>query len=200
MRQLAGESRSTLINRLSRGALLARLADVLAPKLASLPAASAPITAAELHNKFAQDESTFKLQYGDLSTFFGGLESKIGSPEPRVFEAMEREHTDQKDSETTFITSNYTPKQEWWFVATPARQDIVWPKEGRVRAGHARAPLLLKDDSPGADSLHRRLEQGAESINNRLKRRGEPIMLLEEALGGRLYTGPMARSGGELRT
>ena len=197
MRRLAGESQPALIERLTRGALLARLAKVISSKLESLPAASAPADSTQLHNKFAQDESTFTLKYGDLSTFYGGLESKIGSPEPRIFEAMEREHTGEKDSDETYTTSNYalrtTPKLEWWFVATPEREDIVWPREGLEIAapGQGRAPLLLKDDTPGADSLDWRLDKGPNSINSRLKERGEPVMLLEEAIGGRLYTGPM---------
>ena len=57
----------------------------------------------------------------------------------------------------------------------------------------ARAPLLLEDeDDSGADTLHKRLNKGPDSINSRLRERGEPIMLLEEAIGGRLYTGPSA--------
>jgi hypothetical protein len=62
------------------------------------------------------------MKYGGLSTFFGGLEAKIGAPNPKVREAMEAEHTEALDSKDEFTADNYgittTPQQEWRFVTT----------------------------------------------------------------------------------
>ena len=42
-------------------------------------------TANELHDKFTQDGVSL-LEYSDLSTFFGGLEAKIGTPSPKIYQ------------------------------------------------------------------------------------------------------------------
>ena len=47
------------------------------------------------------------MKYGDLSTFFGGLEAKIGPPLPKIQEGMEAEHTAASDSLDYFTTGNY---------------------------------------------------------------------------------------------
>ena len=70
-------------------------AELLHPALQHL-ASGAIITGAELHGKFAvqaQQGEAFMLKYSDLSTFFGGLEQQIGSPEPKIMAAMQADHT-----------------------------------------------------------------------------------------------------------
>jgi len=59
-----------------------------------------------LQQKFLEDGAG-TLEYSGLSSFFGGLEAKIGAPDPKVYEAMEREHQLQRDSRRKFITANY---------------------------------------------------------------------------------------------
>ena len=56
------------------------------------------------HDKFVQEGKAFQLKYQDISTFFGGLEAKIGPPKPKVAEAMEEEHTSAADSNTSFFS------------------------------------------------------------------------------------------------
>ena len=46
-------------------------------------------------------------EYGDVSTFFGGLVAKIGAPSAKVEEALLEEHTLRDDSIVPFTTSNY---------------------------------------------------------------------------------------------
>ena len=96
------------------------LATALLPqlrKLASLGAA----TSAELHSKFLQEPTAFSLQFQDVATFYGGLEAAIGAPDPRVREAMEREHTASADSADAFVADGRPtkPEVEWAFVVLP---------------------------------------------------------------------------------
>ena len=43
----------------------------------------------EMRSKFAQEEGSFTLAFGDLQTYFSGLEGMIGAPDPNVLEAHE---------------------------------------------------------------------------------------------------------------
>ena len=55
---------------------------------ANMPAAAA--TGVELQGKFLQDAAD-ELNYSGLNTFFGGLEARIGPPDPNIREAMASE-------------------------------------------------------------------------------------------------------------
>ena len=118
--------------------------------------------------------------------FFGGLEAKIGAPDSNVLQAMEREHTAASDSTDDFTTTNYevttTPQKEWWFVAEPDRKGEEWPVEHTLRdtPDLMRLPMLLPD-------MRRRLDER----NKQLGVMSEPLLMLVEAFGARLYTGPM---------
>ena len=68
---------------------------------------STATSGAALHAKFIAEGETFKLSYGGLEVFFGGLESLIGPPNPNLKDAMEREHCHSADSTQLFRTSNY---------------------------------------------------------------------------------------------
>ena len=151
---------------------------------------AAAATGSQLNDKFAS--AGFTLQYGDLNTFFGGLEGKIGPPSIKVFEAMEAEHTQSADSLDAFTTGNYgvttTPKTEWAFVVYPERPpEFGWPEEARLRGtaheGNMRTPL------PTAEMEARR-----EATNVRLRAQHEPEVMREEVIAGRAYTGYTHRS------
>ena len=160
------------------------LMGLIIPKLASLAEAEAA-TGSELHDKFASNETSFTLTYGDLSTFFGGLEKKIGAPEPKIWKAMKREHMASNDSNDEFTTGNYfvttKPEIEWRFVAEPDTQ-AEWPAEEptKLTPDRRRKPLPLQQ-------LSRLLLK----FNERLRLLTEPELMIEEAVGARLYTGPM---------
>ena len=57
-----------------------------------------------MRSKFQQGEGTFEMSYGGLSTFFSGLVGMIGAPNPRLREAMHREHCSSADSCTEWTT------------------------------------------------------------------------------------------------
>ena len=129
------------------------------------------------------------MRYDPWSTFSGGLEAKIGPPNPKVREAMEGEHTKARDSLNEFTASNYgtttTPQAEWWFIAEPGREGVEWPVEKELcgtaeSRGKMRKPMSLA-------VLQTQLDQ----VNARLKNMEETELMIEEAFGARLFTGPM---------
>ena len=153
---------------------------------------AASTRASLLTAKFASEPGTFKLEFGGLDRFFGGLGALIGSPrfhEGSLLQAMAREHCAESDSREPFDTTNgvrrTTSVREWEFVAEP-RLDAPagWYAE---RAGFEqdhpewrRSPLAL-------DELSTRLT----GFNAQLEARHQSTLILEEGVGGRLYTGPL---------
>lgn len=140
------------------------------------------------------------LSYGGLNKFFGGLEAVVGVPSPRVHEAMMGEHTEREDSNLEFKTPNYgittTSKSEWNFVADPLSASLHgWPSETidvwyrpTSTAGEAsNSPQRVKRVPMPLQQLMELMEVQ----NTRLRAMQEPELVLTEALGGRLYTGPL---------
>ena len=90
------------------------------------------------------------LQYSSLSSFFGGLEALVGTPNPKVREFMAKEHLEQSDSKLEFKASNYdictTSAVEWAFVKQQAESApslvhqlyIPWPLQGGMVARRTR--------------------------------------------------------------
>ena len=126
-----------------------------------------------------------------LKDFYGGLEAKIGAPDPIIVAAMVREHTKSDDSDDLFTSGNYgvttKPAIEWRFVYAPDRVPAEgWPSETKGGPmddpGKRRAAMSRED-------LRKRIKE----INARLKDAEVDDELREEdeAIGGRLYTGPM---------
>ena len=62
-----------------------------------------------------------------------GLDGKIGSPDPRVEDAVHREHCQSSDSTKQFTTQNYgvttSPRTEYRFVTEPGTLVEGIPKE-----------------------------------------------------------------------
>ena len=124
----AADGRATLLALLTRGGALEVLTEAMWAGIFELMAAKAA-TGLELMGKFVAD-GVGALSYAGLSTFFGGLEGRIGGPDPKVYEAMEREHVAEGgDRHDEFYTTNYevttTSAIEWDFVAAPAKR--WWP-------------------------------------------------------------------------
>ena len=148
----------------------------------------------EMHGKFVQESGTFEMAYADLSTFFAGLEGMVGSPNPRLEDAMKEEHCDSVDSSEIWVTGNYgietSAQTEWWFVVDPevglAELSISsWPGETKninfvESRADGRRPLSLQEFS---DELKWK--------NSELLEMREPLLKREELIGARLYTGPM---------
>lgn len=117
--------------------------------------------------------------------YFRGLEAYIGSPDAQVMAGMEREHTAAADSHNHFTAPNYgvttMPIVEWWFVVDPGR-DVAWPIEVELAKSpeRRRKPMAWRD-----------LDAAVARQNVRLHSLGQPPLMVEEAIGARLYTGPM---------
>ena len=211
LKSLAGRSdlEEELRRRLTLG--IDALIGCLSSSLKKLATGAAP-TAMQLHDKFLQDGAPL-LTYGDLNTFFGGLEAMVGAPLPRVRDAMAAEHTKQRDSHLVFTAENYgtttTSATEWAFVAKPeSRPHDKWPVEAKLVP---KLVLTLKPDSSKSEPVgvrieivapeHRKPRRAPMSIPKlrwrvaergvRLQAQGEPALTLEEAFGARLYTGPL---------
>ena len=189
-RTLAREGTSgsdRVLNLLNQGGALEALAEQMTTGLGRLSTVQAS-TGAELQGKFLQDGAG-TLSYSGLSTFFRGLEGIVGAPEPKVHDAMEKEHTACGDSHDEFTTGNYkvttSSAIEWAFVATPDQPPPNgWPIEQRlVQAGQ---DGKMRNPEPVAALQARTNEK-----NLRLKAMQEPELMMEEATAARLYTGPL---------
>jgi Ca2+-binding EF-hand superfamily protein len=113
--------------------------------------------------------------YGDISEFHEGLESKIGLPNPRVFEGMLAEHCARADSSDDFTAWNYgitsTPRIEWEFVVCPDANTIYFGEFS-------------------AENLHGRTRQTIDELMAHPKIIKAKLSR-EELIALRLYTGPM---------
>ena len=161
-------------------------------------------TGAELQAKFLQDNAGL-LSFPDLSTFFRGLSGKIGQPDPKVLEAMAREHTGCDDSREEFTTGNYGIKTssavEWAFVASPDQEPTGgWPKEEKLlkaqttpamERGSNERQLLDSGAQLRKPLPTEELTAKMEGKNERLAALGEEKLVFAEAVAARVYTGPL---------
>ena len=182
----------TIVALLRSGALLEGVASDVHRQAQALARAEAA-TARELVAKFSEDGSSFAMTFSGLSTFFSGLEGLVGSPSPRLAEAIAREHCKAADSLESFVTPNYSVTTsscvEYHFVCEPASglaklgRDS-WPVEVGLAAGQVgreAKPLSSFDDARAA-------------LNARLATLDAPPLGEFELLAARLYTGPMVRA------
>ena len=187
---LRGLSDAELVVRLE-AAGLSGFAPIIVRRLAQLRD-QAVATGAELNAKFAADGDAFKgeMGFGGLTEFFAGLEGLIGPPkmlDGSLKSAMEAEHCSEKDASLPFSTSNgisgATSILEWQFVWDPRESVGYVERGGAFRDQHpewCRKPLPLV-------VYKQKMEV---EINPRLVDAGQPELILEELIGGRLYTGP----------
>jgi hypothetical protein len=135
----------------------------------------------DVQSKFA---GGMQLSFSGLDTFFGGLESLVGAPAPKVREAMQAEHTDRVDSDAPFESDNYgvktSSKEEWWFVVEPSKQKLLPTETRRIEDDLRRKPLPLS-----------KFQNERDTMNHRLKELSQPAMIDAALIGGRLYTGPL---------
>lgn len=147
---------------------------------------------ATLQSKFFEDDRALK--FGDVATFYHGLDGFLGPPNPNLFESMENEHMRQEDSNKLFKAPNYktqtTPQIEFWFVADPSDAKLrmlklnEWPHEP-----------LASNDEPfkfARQALHpEHFEAELGDRNSRLRDLQMAPLVDEEFIAARLYTGPM---------
>jgi len=182
-------SRETVYQILKGSQLIDELADELWCGLQQLARASAA-TGYELHEKFRQEAEVFTLDFGGLSTFFGGLDALVGPPSPQLRAATQREHCESADSTDQFESPNYgtltTPLIEWHFVTHPESGLTklglsAWPEETNLDASRRRSPRALSSFMPQLKRVNAQL--------HKLESRA-PISE-EELICTRMYTGPL---------
>lgn len=113
-------------------------------------------------SKFIADHSFAELAFSDLSAFFGGLESVVGTPNPQIEAGLRDEHTKRHlDSDRIFVASNYKIQTmalvEWWFVADPLAIDGIVRKEsgpGAEKTCDAEAMARLRMTEDERQRLH----------------------------------------------
>jgi len=167
---------------LRQGGVLKKLAQCVAAGVAQLQEADA-VTAAELHDKFAV--KAFTLQLGDLDVFYRGLEGLVGSPSPKVYQGMEREHfgvdCDMFDMPNRKAKTNSAI--EWRFVACP--------EQGADGEGAEFLPYPKPDNSRQPLPFSH-FEAALAQLNKELANAGfQQSVSKEEFIAARLYTGPM---------
>ena len=81
-------------------AVMDGMVDLLWQEVMQLQTAGAP-TSKDIQGKFA---GSIEMSYSGLDTFFGGLEGVIGTPNAKLFAAMESEHTMGVDATQEFTT------------------------------------------------------------------------------------------------
>lgn len=165
-------------------------------------------TGAELSEKFAMDEGR-TIALGGLGSFVKGLEALIGpalmaessNGKRSLMKQMDNEHHDPRDGREEFESNNgvvTTSEDEWEFVATPDMERAGggpkepyaerYDREGPERALRATKPEWCRQPWPYAKLL-----AAATTQNAALEAAGYAPLVEEELVGGRLYTGPMAR-------
>jgi hypothetical protein len=122
---------------------------------------------------------------------------RIGAPDPRVEESMALEHMEGDDAHEPFHTPNYgvktTSATEWAFVAGPENEpEGGWPLEDKLRDGAAGAEALVAAGAkPRGPMAHSVMKARVEEKNAQLREMKEPPLIMAEAFGARLYTGPL---------
>ena len=91
---------------LAKGDVLGKLGVVLSEAAGRFSQQRAA-TASELHEKFCQDESSTRMSYGGLDSFFRGLDGVIGQPATDLHAGIHREHAKSRDSQHMFEAKNY---------------------------------------------------------------------------------------------
>lgn len=194
---LDAEARTAVVRKLLEdGDVLSALAAEVSRAAEELVGASAA-TAKELNSKFVADGGCFTMLFGDLSTFFSGLEGRVGTPHPALREAAYREHVESADSGEPFTTGNYNvvtqSNIEWFYVTDPEsgmqrfgdgnEQDgYVYPQEQTSLEDNRRRTACGRPLSHFMPELQER--------NARLAALGEPRVTEDELIGARMYTGP----------
>ena len=106
-------------------------------------------TAEEVNSKFMMTEGAFTGKFAPLSDFYRGIEGKLGQPNPRLSEAMAKEHCARANAAALFVTPNYglctSPRWEWHWVLDPDRPPAADDLAARLRSSAGRFPGEVGD-------------------------------------------------------
>lgn len=154
-------------------------------------------------SKFHVDAS-FEGSYGKLHVFHQGLTKLIGPPRllqgpdgvPSIRFKMAKEHKEHPDSKLEFQAPNMKEEEvtrsevEWEFVVDPNLknlQDYAWVREAD-RGGPVTRRMRR---NPWSQEL---LKSKMEEQNALLLAGNHDLLVLDEAIAARLYTGPSAHA------
>ena len=187
-----GLTREDVTARLKSDDVIDALIDAVCHGLTDLQTQVAA-TGADLNVKFHLEGGQYEMAFGSLDQFYGGLEGLIGPPQMihgSITMAMEADHCQHQDSTVAFQSSNgasTTAAQEWEIVYDP-QPGKSYPERNafRTRAGEELFPERCRHTM-----LPSLLRERMEEQNLRLDAAGHVPMVLDEAIAGRLYTGPM---------
>ncbi|KAJ1475862.1 hypothetical protein T484DRAFT_1826830, partial [Baffinella frigidus] len=146
------------------------------------------------NSKFAQGGDELRTAvYGKLADFSKGLVEAIGLPDPRLLEAMTREHCTSGDSKLLFSPGNYdtttTPEAEWRAVTDPeeGRRVSVGKRVVQALAELTKDPVLQKAMLRDEEILALQLYTGPMFQKYNAVLRGFPKAVVD-GLGGNKYT------------
>ena len=137
----------------------------------------------------------FDLKYGTLNDFRGGLLGLLGEDMPApgdVLSAMEADHVQFADCDTTFEVYNYgtvtTSRSEFYFVVDPSSTRLKMlgiderPVDVKLKAAgrHCREAVSVRS-----------FREARARIATELEEAGSAPLTVEEFFAARLYTGPM---------
>ena len=153
-----------------------------------------------------------ELAYGQLSSFFDGLEGIVGPPSVSLQEAIEREHCTSSDSTELFEAQNYGTKTcsciEYHFVHYGA-DGVEMVEKNHPKARHLLVEVPSKDGrtlyqypaekqtkltsgaKPRTSLSYTELEAKLMGKNDELVQLGSQPMGKQEFLSARMYTGPV---------
>jgi hypothetical protein len=153
------------------------------------PLSHAPIRAAD-------GATTTAIPHGSLSSFYGGIETRIGIASLDFYEEMRKEHCEYVGCEYEFTSSNYTistcPKAEWLLVTEGQDDTVDTVYISDSKSVRRRTPAHWWDHPSSSEFLF-------SNVNNP-KHRSELVLLSlsdkfgllkEEVIGIVLFTGPM---------
>ena len=139
------------------------------------------------------------LGFGTHAEFTSGLSSIIGEPpQSNLFDALEREHTASKDSDSSFLVERIgmttTSRTEWFYVTQGTADGLVslnlteWPIETNIETAPAN---FHRRGLPKTLEMHEVIRR---DINQRLRdidHVNAQHLTREEYVAATLYTGPM---------
>ena len=183
------------------GDVVEHLAEVLWPHLRDLATHRTVGEAHAQNGKFLQEATARELSFGDLATFFGGLEALVGPPNANVLFAVDQEHRHCEDSAAPFATPNYairtTSEIEHAFVVHgPAGlTSLGLTLDGAPLRGY---PAERPEEENGLSATYARhlqplsaFDAALDARNRQLTALKQPPMESVELVCARLYTGPM---------
>ena len=139
------------------------------------------------NSKFCMDATAFTGSFAELDDFYAGPEKLIGTPNPKIWEGIKREHCERKNCSRTYRSPNYNfdfiPRQEYDFVISPNSNE-VYPHTPKHKDGWTPEGKAQWKGEEGRESVELQIVMKRPEVSLVGLKQGEVASL-------RLYTGPM---------